>query len=91
MDKNTEEQEKLIRRPPYLSLPPQIFKRGLKFPIQRTINSTIFCLLRINHAQGLMSVKNKSYLPSKHHPNVESPVNLTQIEATQGPYQCIAC
>ena len=63
MDKNIGEWEKLRRRPPYLALPPKIFKRGLKFPIWRTINSTIFGLLMINHAQGLMSIKNKSYLP----------------------------
>ena len=69
MDKNIAEWQKLRRMPPYLVLPPKIFKRGLKFPIIRTINSTIFGLLMINHTQDLMSIKNKSYSPSKQHPS----------------------
>ena len=70
MDKNIGEWEKLRRRPPYLALPPKIFKRGLKFSILRTINLTIFGLLMINHAQGLMSIKNNLYSPSKQHSTI---------------------
>ena len=63
MDRNIADWEKLRSRPPNLVLPPKIFKRGLKFPIQMTINSTIFHLLRINHAQGLMSIKKGHICP----------------------------
>ena len=76
MDKNIADWEKLRRRSPYLVLPPKIFKCGLKFPILRSINLTIFGLLMINHAQGLMSMKNKSYSPSKQHPSQHKVVIL---------------
>ena len=69
MARNIANWQNLRRRPPYLVLTPKIFKRGLKFPIIRTINSTIFGLLMINHTQGLMSIENKSYSPSKQHPS----------------------
>ena len=60
METNIAEWEKLRKRPPYLVLPPKISHRGLKFPIKTMTNSTIFCLLMINHTQGLMSIKNMS-------------------------------
>ena len=54
----------------FIVLPPKTVHRGLKFPLYRITNSTIFHLLTINDAQSLMSKKYKPLLQYKLHPNV---------------------
>ena len=49
-------------------------------------NSTIFCLLMINHTQGLMSIKNKSNLPVS---TTLVKMSMTSLRSNQGPYLLI--